>query len=153
MLALGRSGLMVWMMVSMLVVSALLSGPSLGAEQTPTATESATTTVPARKPLDLRAPNITHLYTSEQLNQILAASLRPDIEEVEVEEQRDRVPNTPTPWPGIAAPFWALLNPTQSWRIFAPLPPDQTGGPSYVRVDATDAYLLEPAGVPSPHAQ
>jgi hypothetical protein len=110
--------------------------------------------MPPRKPLDLRTPNITHLFTSEQLNKVLAASFREDIEEVEVEGERDRTPaNTPNVWPGIAAPFWALLNPTQSWRIFAPLPPDQTRGLQYVRANATDAYVLEPAGVPSPHAR
>lgn len=103
--------------------------------------------------MDLRAPNVTHLFTSEQLNRILAASFRERIEEVEVERERDRLPNTPTAWPGIAAPFWALLNPTQSWRIFAPLPPDQTRGLRYVRANATDTYVLEPAGVPSPHAR
>ena len=54
--------------------------------------------------------------------------------------------------PLIPAPVWALLNPAQSWRIFAPLPPDQTRNPSYVRANATDAYLLEPAGTPSPFA-
>jgi hypothetical protein len=26
-------------------------------------------------------------------------------------------------WGGIAAPVWALLNPTQAWRIFLPIPP------------------------------
>jgi hypothetical protein len=139
----------------MVVIAALFGVPALAAERTPAATtdKSETTTTPARKPLDLRPPKITELYTSEQLNQILAATLRSDMEEVEVEEQRDRMPNTPTPWEGIAAPFWALLNPTQSWRIFAPLPPDQTRGQRFIRVNAIDAYLLEPAGVPSPHAQ
>jgi hypothetical protein len=24
----------------------------------------------------------------------------------------------------IAAPFWAIMNPTQSWRIFLPVPPE-----------------------------
>ncbi|MDY6946022.1 MAG: hypothetical protein SXG53_09905 [Pseudomonadota bacterium] len=152
---LSRSGLM----VSMVASGALLGNPSLAAEQarpssSTTAVAAANSTMPPRKPLDLRAPNITHLFTSEQLNKVLAASFRDDIEEVEVEGERDRAPaNTPNVWPGIAAPFWALLNPTQSWRIFAPLPPDQTRGWQYVRANATDAYVLEPAGVPSPHAQ
>lgn len=29
---------------------------------------------------------------------------------------------SPEPWAGIAAPVWALLNPTQAWRIFLPVP-------------------------------
>lgn len=143
-------------MVAMIVVGALLCSPSWGEEPAP-ANVSAVVFRPAtppQKPLDLRPPDITHLFTSEELNRILAASfISENIEEVEVERERDRMPNTPTPWPGIAAPFWALLNPTQSWRIFAPLPPDQTRGLRFVRANATDAYVLEPAGVPSPHAQ
>jgi hypothetical protein len=145
-------------MVSMVLVGALLSGNGLAEE--PAAASSNTAvfaakTAPAPKPLDLRAPEITRLYTSEELNRILATTfIREDIEEVEVEGARDRRPtDTPDVWPGIAAPVWALLNPTQSWRIFAPLPPDQTRDPSYVRVNATDAYLLEPAGTPSPFAR
>lgn len=144
-------------MVAMIVVGALLGNASLAEEQAPTTTIAAVATrpdTPPHKPLDLRPPDITQLYTSEELNRILAASfIRENIEEVEVERERERMPNTPTPWPGIASPFWALLNPTQSWRIFAPLPPDQTRGLRFVRANATDSYVLEPAGVPSPHAQ
>lgn len=136
-------------MVGLITVGGLLSGSVL-AEQPAPATAAAKPA--AHKPLDLRPPNITHLFSSEQLNKILAASFREDIEEVQVEGEREQMPDTPTVWPGIAAPVWALLNPTQSWRIFAPLPPDQTRGPQYLRANATDAYVLEPAGVPSPHA-
>lgn len=150
----SRSGLM----VSMVIVGALLSGNGAAEEQAPASTTAAaiaTKPAPPRTPLDLRAPNITHLFTSEELNRILAATfVREDIEEVEVEGERERRPtDTPTVWPGIAAPFWAVLNPSQSWRIFAPLPPDQTRNLTYVRANATDAYVLEPAGVPSPHAR
>jgi len=39
-------------------------------------------------------------------------------------------------WAGVAAPFWALLHPTQAWRVLLPIPPkraapedsDQEGG-------------------------
>ena len=142
---------------SVLMISAVTIGVLLGS--TASAAEKAqptfvAVTKPPHKPLDLRAPDITHLYSSEQLNKILAASfIREDIEEVQVEGERGRAPtDTPTVWPGIAAPIWALLNPSQSWRIFAPLPPDQTQGLTYVRANATDAYVLEPAATPSPHA-
>jgi hypothetical protein len=30
---------------------------------------------------------------------------------------------TQEPWGGLAAPFWAIMHPTQSWRIFLPIPP------------------------------
>ncbi|MGH6887403.1 MAG: hypothetical protein ACREGK_15165, partial [Geminicoccales bacterium] len=26
-------------------------------------------------------------------------------------------------WGGIAAPFWAIMNPKDAWRIFVPVPP------------------------------
>ena len=26
-------------------------------------------------------------------------------------------------WGGILSPFWAVLHPTQAWRIFLPIPP------------------------------
>ncbi|HEY5756207.1 MAG TPA: hypothetical protein VIU34_10300 [Steroidobacter sp.] len=151
MIAYSRSGLM----VSMVLVGALLSGNGFAEEKAPaSATVISAKTAPPHKPLDLRVPHITQLFTSEELNKILAASfIREDIEEVEVEGERDRMPtNTPQVWPGIAAPVWALLNPAQSWRIFTPLPPDQTRGLEYVRANATDSYLLEPAGGPSPPA-
>jgi len=153
MIAYSRSGLM----VSMVLVGALLSDNGLADEKAPASATTAVIpakTAPPRKPLDLRVPHITQLYTSEELNRILTASfIREDIEEVEVEGQRDRTPtNTPRVWPGIAAPVWAVLNPTQSWRIFTPLAPDQTQGLEYVRANATDSYVLEPAGGPSPPA-
>lgn len=153
MVKLSRSG----SMVCTVLVGALLSGSGLAAEPAPATSDNAVfaaKTAPPQKPLDLRVPQITQLYTSEELNRILATTfIREDIEEVEVEGARDRRPSdTPNVWPGIASPVWALLNPTQSWRIFAPLPPDQTRGQSFVRTNTTDAYLLEPAGQPSPFA-
>jgi hypothetical protein len=38
----------------------------------------------------------------------------------ELQPMRDPVHEV---WGGIAAPFWALLYPTQAWRIFLPIPP------------------------------
>ncbi len=74
--------------------------------------------------LDLRIPKITELYTEEQIHALLAPTFQEHTEEVQVRGRREAV--TPNVWPGIAAPFWAILNPTQAWRIIAPLPPDQS---------------------------
>lgn len=105
--------------------------------------------VPAAKPLDLRAPDITKLYTAEQLNRILARTLKDDIEEVEVEGRRVPVePRSPTVWGGIAAPIWAILHPTQAWRILAPLPPDQARALADTPAIAPRAYLEPAATVP-----
>jgi hypothetical protein len=96
-----------------------------------------------RKPLDLRAPDITRLFSQQELQRVLAKTLDADIEEVEVEGARGRrapPPDTPTVWPGILAPFWAVTHPTQAWRILAPLPPDQAKGVGSAPPDATDPY-------------
>ncbi|MGH8188295.1 MAG: hypothetical protein ACREUC_17185 [Steroidobacteraceae bacterium] len=120
------------------------------------AAESATavteTTFKATQPtkrLDLRAPDITKLYSAEQLNRMLARTLKDDIEEVEVEGRRVPLePRTPAVWGGIAAPIWAILHPTQSWRIFAPLPPDQARGLADVPAIAPRGYLEPAATIP-----
>lgn len=130
-----------------------VAAEEIALSRVPTATAATKSPAPPAKPLDLRPPDITRLFTSEELNRILAATFRSDdIEEIEVRGERDHQPtSTPQVWPGLGAPVWALLNPTQAWRIFAPLPPDQTRGMQNARFDATADYL-EPAGVPSPHA-
>ena len=141
-------------LVAASVIAALLGGNAFADEALAPATAAAIAPKPApARQLDLRPPNITHLFTSEQLNRILTATLREDLEEVEVEGARERLPtSTPEVWSGIASLGWAVVNPTQAWRIFLPLPPDQTRDMQDVRFDATYDYVLEPAGVSSPHA-
>src|SRR5687767_15246035 len=105
----------------------IAAGIALGCADARAEDEAAPAT-PAQspRPLDLRPPDITALYTRQQLDRLLAKLERENIEEVEVEGARVPPPTfTPRVWPGIAAPLWALLHPTQSWRIFAPIPPDQ----------------------------
>jgi hypothetical protein len=110
--------------------------------------EAATDAPAARaKALDLRPPDITRLYTRQQLDRLIAKMEAENIEEIEVEGARVPAPTfTPRVWPAIAAPFWALLHPTQAWRIFAPIPPDQARDIGNQKAD-TEGYL-EPIGVP-----
>jgi len=80
---------------------------------------------PARKLLDLRIPDITELYTPEQIQAMLATT-RSDEDDLEVVEVKGaRVPLTPDVWGGLAAPVWGLLHPLQSWRIIAPITEDR----------------------------
>ena len=125
-----------WALVvtSAFVAAILISEAAAAAELAPVTPATPT------KQLDLRAPDVTHLFTQEQISRVLASTFRENIEEVEVEGERN-IPATPRVWPGIFAPFWAVANPTQAWRIIAPLPPDQTRGMQYARVDVTDAYF------------
>jgi hypothetical protein len=102
---------------------------------------------PPPKPLDLRAPDISKLYTQRQLERLILKMESDFIEKVEVEGARIPPPEfTPRVWPGIFAPFWALMNPTQAWRILAPIPPDQARDIGHQ--DFTTEGHLEPLGVP-----
>jgi hypothetical protein len=100
------------------------------------------------KPLDLRPPNITQLYTPRQLERLIAKMEAENIEEIEVEGARIPPPTfTPEVWLGtFGATLWGLLHPTQAWRILAPIPPDRArdiGNQSF-----TTEGRLEPLGVP-----
>jgi len=100
--------------------------------------------------LDLRTPKITELFSQETIDRTLRAAANSNvIEEVEVEARRSGIPlNTPVVWPGPLAPFWALLHPTQAWRILAPLPPDQAelfSGPPPRADDPYRPVMLGPA--------
>ena len=135
---------------TVLVVAAglALAGAAANADEVAATTAPAATAAPA-KPLDLKAPEITQLYSSEQLADILEKLEQKNIEEVEVEGVRVAPPTfTPQVWPGIAAPFWALFHPTQAWRIFAPLAPDQARQLGTKPAPYTDAVYLETAGTP-----
>jgi hypothetical protein len=90
-----------------------------------------------RAQLDLSVPDITELYTEEQIHAFLAATFEEHAEEVEVRGRRE--PVTPSVWPGIAAPVWAIFNPTQAWRIIAPLPPDRSRALAF-SADITTPY-------------
>lgn len=134
------------MMARLLFAVALLPafGAAFAGEQKPTPA-SAPVASPVSKPLDLRIPDISEIFTAQELAQILAKTFNDDIEGVEVRGKRviERSA-TPNVWPGIAAPFWAIAHPAEAWRIFAPLPPDQTKLLAYAPPRATDT-LLQPA--------
>jgi hypothetical protein len=95
-----------------------------------------------RKKLDLRPPNITEVFSQETIDRALRQARDPrTIEEVEVEGRRESIPSrTPNIPGGIFAPFWALANPSQSWRILLPLAPDQAERYSGPPPSATDPY-------------
>ena len=94
------------------------------------------------KRLDLRAPKITEILSPQAIERALRTTRDPDtLEEVEVEGRRSRLePRIPDIPGGILAPFWALLHPTQAWRILLPLPPDQSLSLDSSVPDATDPY-------------
>jgi len=113
------------------------AGSHAGTPNDPPRTEAS----PVRKPLDLRPPDITTLLSRAELDRILSRIVEENIEEVEVQRERTKAPNLGTPAVplGIASPFWAIANPLQAWRIFAPIPPDRAQFIS-APADATDPY-------------
>jgi hypothetical protein len=98
-------------------------------------------TSPAGKPLDL-------LLTREELRsivrnyeirtgEVLTAPIEED--EVVVVGPRALAPMrdvSQDAWGGIAAPFWAIMNPKDAWRIFVPIPPK--GRPQQAKAPAPD---------------
>ena len=103
----------------------------------------------SRPPLDLRAPDIEDVLTPQQIADALASTREGNIEEIEVEGVRTQAPpSSPDVWMAIAAPFWALLHPTQAWRIFAPIPPDRARWIGAERPDATSSQREPATGIP-----
>lgn len=101
-----------------------------------------TVTPLVRKKLDLRPPKLTEVFSQETIDRALRQARDPrTIEEVEVEGRRESIPSrTPNIPGGIFAPFWALANPSQSWRILLPMAPDQAERYSGPPPGATDPY-------------
>jgi hypothetical protein len=76
------------------------------------------------RPLDLRAPDIRTLVAEAELRR----RLDEPYEQLELQEQvqvEGTRPETYLPI-GIASLPWAVMHPTQAWRIFLPIPPSQT---------------------------
>jgi hypothetical protein len=115
------------MLMSVDVAAQATAKPAASGKQTRNETSAATgkpaPLAQAQKPLDLRVPDVSELFTPEQIQAILSHTASDDYEEVEV--RGTRIPSTPDVWGGLGAPVWGLLNPTQAWRIIAPIPPDQ----------------------------
>jgi hypothetical protein len=77
-------------------------------------------TPPARASLDLKAPPLSHLYPREQLQYILAVDSTDadDTQEVSVKGEKYLMP---VPTNQFQAIPWAVMHPTQAWRVFTPL--------------------------------
>jgi hypothetical protein len=77
----------------------------------------------ARAPLDLHAPPLSHIYPSSELRYILAAndSSTDSDTEVSVKSSKAVVRVPGAPGNQLQAIPWAIVHPTQAWRIFTPL--------------------------------
>jgi hypothetical protein len=90
---------------------------------TPAVHRSKKTATPPPAKLDLHTPPLSHIYPSSELRYILAAdddSSADTAAEVSVKSNYVvRVPGAPGNQ--LQAIPWAVLHPTQAWRIFTPL--------------------------------
>lgn len=77
---------------------------------------------PKAQPLDLKAPPLNRLYTQKELRYILAYDPDDQSEtEVSVTGSRAAINVPVTPGNQLLAIPWALLHPTQAWRVFTPI--------------------------------
>ena len=78
------------------------------------------TTAPQRSTLDLQAPPLSHIYPREQLQYIMAidSADADDAQEVNVKGEKYLMP---VPRSQFQAIPWALMHPTQAWRVFTPV--------------------------------
>jgi hypothetical protein len=109
---------------------ALLATTALVQAQTPAA---ATSSAPAKahatkapranaRQLDLKAPPLNHVYSASQLRYMMAYD--PDDmsdSEVSVKGSKAAVNVPVTPGNQLLAVPWALLHPTQAWRVLTPI--------------------------------
>jgi hypothetical protein len=115
-------------------VFVLLAGATLAQAQTPPpvaasapaakAAVHARSTATARPPLDLHAPPLSHIYPSAELRYILAVddpAVDDDTTEVSVKGTKYVVRVPGVPGNQLQAIPWAIVHPTQAWRIFTPL--------------------------------
>jgi hypothetical protein len=78
-------------------------------------------TAPARKPLDLRAPNIDRVFSRTQIETLTSRpeDVSENAETVDVEGARHERIIAPSGLRGLA---WGVRHPTQAWRLFVPSP-------------------------------
>jgi hypothetical protein len=73
-----------------------------------------------RSTMDLQAPPLSHIYSRQQLQYILAIenSDVDDAQEVSVKGEKYLMPVPKSQFQAIP---WALMHPTQAWRVFTPV--------------------------------
>ena len=119
------------MLIGILALSSLLAipfaqaanAPAKPAPQHPKVTRQDAPKTPAPLDLKLHPKDVETLIAKYQirLNDVRDSQL----EEVVVSSTTELLPMRSAvddAWGGLFAPLWAALNPTQSWRIFLPIP-------------------------------
>ena len=77
-------------------------------------------TPPAATAMDLKTPPLSHIYPREQLQYILAAD-SVDVDSADEVSVKGAKYLMPVPMSQLQAIPWALMHPTQAWRVFMPV--------------------------------
>jgi len=97
------------------------ASPAASSAATKAATHAPKQASPApRSTMDLQAPPLSHIYPRQQLQYILAIdnSEVDDAQEVSVKGEKYLMPVPKSQFQAIP---WALMHPTQAWRVFTPI--------------------------------
>jgi hypothetical protein len=115
-----RVGITVALLAAAALAQAQTATPA--ASSAPTKAHAAKAPRPAAKSLDLSAPKLNDIYSRSELRYMLAYD--PDDmsdSEVSVTGAKSAVNVPVTPGNQLLAVPWALMHPTQAWRIFTPV--------------------------------
>jgi hypothetical protein len=109
--------------VAAVLVAAALSEADAQTVAAPASSAPAAVHTKARAPLDLHTPPLNHIYPSSELRYILAVdeSSTDSATEVSVKTNKYGVRVPGAPGNQLQALPWAIVHPTQAWRIFTPL--------------------------------
>ena len=126
-----RSPLCAAVLLTAVLAPALVraQSPAPTPSASPAASSAATKAVPhaakqaspaQRSTLDLQAPPLSHIYPRQQLQYILAIdnSEVDDAQEVSVKGAKYLMPVPKSQFQAIP---WALMHPTEAWRVFTPV--------------------------------
>jgi hypothetical protein len=115
-----RVGITVALLAAAALAQAQTATPA--ASSAPAKAHAAKAPRPAAKSLDLSAPKLNDIYSRSELRYMLAYD--PDDmsdSEVSVTGAKSAVNVPVTPGNQLLAVPWALMHPTQAWRIFTPV--------------------------------
>lgn len=114
--------------ILLMFAAAVQAEPPKAVASPATAPATPSTTAP-RPPLKLRVGDVRHYMLPHEYREAIEA---PDLETTTVVVQGQKLlpmKSLEPVQPGLLAPIWALMNPSQGWRIFLPDPNSPAIGP------------------------
>ena len=115
------------LILGLALLGPLVSGITRADESPTTVLQSPSDRIPINRPLRLTLSEAELLSIIARHQPGTINAVESQLEEILVTAPTELLPMRDTSqevWGGIAAPVWALLHPTQAWRIFLPIPPE-----------------------------